>query len=109
MLKEPVTHSRRLRLDKGSGEMRIDDLLTGKGSHKGVLRFHISPDCSVEKVSDTSVLIEKKYTFKCSDPVTIEECEIAEYFGIKRTGYCIRADFDINQKKQVSSMVTIAT
>ena len=107
MLKKPVTHTRRVSLNKDTGEICIDDLLDGRGVHKGILRFHVSPDCNVEKVNRDTVLIDGIYSFKCSEGIIIEDCKIAEFFGKSRYGKCVRADFAIDGKKIIQSRLTV--
>lgn len=107
VLKQPVLHTRRVRLNKKSGEIRIDDLLDGKGKHRAALRFHLSPDCKVELVGNKTALIDNKYLFECSCEIGLEDCQIAEYFGKPRYSKCIKADFLIDGEMRISSILKI--
>ena len=55
-LADPVTHRRRIVLDKAAREVAIEDTLQMEGEHAVELFFHCHEDCSVERVEGGVVL-----------------------------------------------------
>ena len=49
-LEAPVTHERRFRFDRATGELRIGDRLDGGGAHRLRWHFHLAPDVEVRQV-----------------------------------------------------------
>jgi hypothetical protein len=47
-LADPVTHRRRLRLDKGSRVLQVEDTLECRGRHRVDVSWHFHPDCEVD-------------------------------------------------------------
>ena len=51
-LQAPVTHERRIRLDKASGSLAIFDALWGRGVHRVEWHFHFAPALAVRQTAD---------------------------------------------------------
>lgn len=103
-LKDPVLHKRSLTRKKSEGIFIIKDELIGKKEkHEGVLRYHFNRLCAVKKIGEHTAIIDDKYLFSCSAPIQIEECKIAEEFGVICNSICIQAKFRINKKATVYS------
>lgn len=57
-LKDPVTHTRDVRLDGETREISIEDFLEMTGEHDVRVAFHLSEICSVIAVEGTSVVVD---------------------------------------------------
>jgi hypothetical protein len=57
-LPEPVSHERRFRFSKSTGELLIVDRFTGLGTHTFRWHFHLAPGISAERSGVTTVLLQ---------------------------------------------------
>ena len=56
-LSAPVTHRRKVELDKRSGNLTVTDHLDGTGSHVIELFFHLHEDCEIETLAESTVAL----------------------------------------------------
>ena len=61
----------------------------------------------MKRIDSKSTMIDGKYKLVCNEPITIEECDIAGFFGRKRKGTCVTANFEMDEKIQISSRITL--
>ncbi len=57
-LPEPVSHERRFRFSKSTGELLIDDCFTGRGRHTFRWHFHLAPGIGAERDGPTTVVLK---------------------------------------------------
>lgn len=104
-LKTAVTHERMI--SKNASCIEIQDKLIGKNRHNAIARFHIGRDCKVEIKSRNECLINNLILIKCSEPIYLTECEIAEYFGLKEKTKCIEILLSFSDKGLIKTQIMI--
>jgi len=102
LLKNPVTHTRRIEIDRREGIIEITDHLSSVGKHHGNLYFHLAPECKPQFGKDGLIEIGN-ISMDCSEPMKMEPCQIARSFGIKEEATCISIGFDFIGNKSVKT------
>lgn len=107
ILKEPANHIRELIVDDQRGILIVNDSLECNNSHKVTIRYHISPDCTVQKLDDYTCLINNKYVMHISERIKINNCRVASKFGIVEESYCVESTFFTKETKQITTTIQI--
>lgn len=104
-LKSPVIHTREAIIR--NGEIVIIDTLDGKGTHRSVSRFHVSPRCKLRQVDLNTCIVNEYLTLRSSKEIRISDCSVAEMFGRIEKSKCVEIDFQgATSLKTVFSFVT---
>lgn len=109
VLKKPVIHKRTMKLNKVTGKIDIEDSLVGRGKHKGVISFHMAPNCKIESKDSYTIIINDKYVLKCSEKICLVDSKIAQLFGVLSSSICIRAIFFFEGDKNISTEISHRT
>jgi hypothetical protein len=64
-LPQPVTHRRTVQLDKQKRFWRVEDTLSGEGTHDLAFRFHFAPGLEISVRPDGTIDVCDKMTFAC--------------------------------------------
>lgn len=107
ILKNPVVHSRELTINDQKGCIQIKDYLDCDNSHKATIRFHIGPDCSLQKMDDYTCVIDNRYVMKTSERIIFSDCKVASKFGIVKESYCVESTFFTKYTKQITTTIQI--
>ena len=107
ILKEPANHIRELIVDDQRGILIVNDSLECNNSHKVTIRYHIGPDCSVQKLDEYTCLIDNKYVMKISERIEITKCTVASKFGILEETSCVESTFSTKDRKQIITKIQI--
>jgi hypothetical protein len=71
-LSSPVTHRRTVRFEKSNRYWKIEDELTGEGTHDLAFRFHVAPGIEVNETADQIELRNRttgeRLLIKCHEP-----------------------------------------
>lgn len=107
ILKESANHIRELIVDDQRGVLIVNDSLECNNSHKVTIRYHIGPDCSLQKLDEYTCFIDNRYLMKISEPIEISNCTVASKFGIVEESYCVESTFFTKNTKQIKTTIQI--
>ncbi len=106
ILGDGLTHQRTY-IRKDSTVTVVDELSAKKKHHTAVLRYHLAPDCRVERLDDHRVLLAGKYILECSEPMVLEPCQIAGSFGRMQDSLCLTANWTFRGASKVETIIIL--
>ena len=100
-LPQPITHERRFRFDKTSGNLWLADRFIGRGRHRLQWHFHLAPGVEARRSDAQSVLLSGPHgdcTFGVPCGLTIDICAAAysPAYGVKIPCSAIDLSVDID-------------
>ena len=105
----PVRHRRRFLLDHGNGQLWVEDVLEGDGSHEAIASLHVAPDIDVAMVGVRSVILtrnESRFRVEfTSGVVSIEPAIFSRSYGVKQSTKVIRVRLSGMVPLRLSSVI----
>lgn len=102
-------HLRRFEFNKKENRLDITDTLSGMGSHKAAIMFHVPQEYwTLNRVGNTIVFANDKETFSLKSnngEIVIREGNISDYFLSRKDSYII--EIDLRYTNSVSVTTTI--
>ena len=109
ILDKPVSHIRKLEIDKINGRIKISDYLKGKGKHEAVVRYHLTPGREVVRLDENEVIIDKIYKITSSNAIEIARCKVASNFGMKENSICLEINSTFNLEEKIVTNIYFNT
>lgn len=97
----PVTHRRKLTLDKEQHVLEVVDIIESEGTHEVSRHLHLAPDCHVEVISELEVRIVRDgvvLIIESDAAVSVIDASESDFVGWTSDGY---------HKKRASSCLAV--